>query len=80
VLTPAPAEALPTVAFTPIPHAFLQHFSSSFLQDPQPSQQHPDVTPAMTTTITTIMEFIFMNDLTFFTCVVPETIPGRTGK
>jgi hypothetical protein len=77
---PAPADAPPTLAFTPIPHCFSQHFPSSFLHDPQPSQQHPDVAPTMATATTIIIELTFMDYLTFFTSVAPEPISGWTAK
>jgi hypothetical protein len=79
-LTPALAEAPPTLAFTPTPHCSPQHFFPSCLHDPHPSQQQPDVAPTMATAITTIIELTFIDYLTFFTSVAPEPISGLTAK
>jgi hypothetical protein len=37
----------------------------SFVHDPEPSQQHPDVAPTMATATTIIIELTFMDYLTF---------------
>ena len=60
VLTPAPAEAPPTLALTPIPHFELRHSPASFLHALQQSEQHPDTAMTMATAITTIIELTFM--------------------
>jgi hypothetical protein len=78
VLTPAPADAPPTLAFTPMPHCLSQHFTPSFLHDPQPSQQHPDVAPTMATAITIITELTFIDYLTSFYFVALEPISSWT--
>jgi hypothetical protein len=65
LLTPAPADVSPTFAFTPTPHRLSQHLAPSFVHDPEPSQQHPDVAPTMATATTIIIELTFMDYLTF---------------
>ena len=69
---PAPADASPTLAFTPTLHCFVQHPAFSLGQVSEQSQQHPGVALAMATAITTIIELTFMDYLTFFYLMSPR--------
>jgi hypothetical protein len=44
----------------------------------EPSQQQPVVESAVKTAIATPIELTFMDYLTFFCCVSPETVSGST--
>jgi hypothetical protein len=61
-------------------HCDLQHFSESFLQEPQSNEPHPAFIEAMAIATATAIRFTFMVYLTFFCNVFPvKLFSGQDG-